>query len=128
MKNEVKVDISDFIEEFTLNMLNDFNNLYPRLKELHPEWNIEKLGINLMEFGRGQISGKGEPTDKDINFYQRYLASLNRDKPEGFHKRAYIGGCIMGLVQKGHLIPDSFIDAMNLSDEIITNVENSLNK
>jgi hypothetical protein len=120
MINDNNIDIDDFGKNFCTQMSNDFQNIYPKLKELHPEWNVENLGINLMEFGRGQISGKGEPNDKDINFYQRYLNSLNRSKIELFHKTAYIGGCIMGLVQRGHLDPKEFIEAMDLSQKIIS--------
>jgi hypothetical protein len=113
-KNEFS---EEFIENFCNEKIKDFNNLLPNLKERYPEWNKNKLAVNLMEFGRGQISGIGVPNDQDINFFQRYLASLDPDRcvDKNFFLAAYLGGCIMGLVQLGHLKPEHFIDAMEIS-------------
>jgi hypothetical protein len=117
MAEEKKGFSEEVIEEFCSGKIQDFNNLLPNLKRLHPEWSTNQLAVNLMEFGRGQISGIGDPDDKDVNFFKRYLAALEKEncKEDKFFLAAYLGGCIMGLVQLGHLEPESFIDAMEVS-------------
>jgi len=108
----------EFIKDFCVEKSKDYKNLLPNLRKLHPEWSENQLAINLMEFGRGQISCIGVPNEKDINFFKRYLGSFREREKKIFLISAYLGGCVMGLVQKGHLSPNNFMDAMEVSKKI----------
>lgn len=109
----------ELIYDFCGNLSFDFQCLVPKLESLHPEWSTRDLTINLMEFGRGQISGIGEPTDNDFDFYNRYLSALDLDDRDQCFPAAYFAGCIMGLVQQGHLPPDEFVQAVELSRKYV---------
>lgn len=109
----------DLIFDFCEKMVEHFPKLIKNMEELHPEWATNKLALNLMEFGRGQISEVGEPTDKDCNFYDRYLAHVSMEKQDIALATAYLGGCIMGLVQKQQIKPDQFIQALEYSQKFI---------
>jgi len=111
----------ELIFEFCRNLSMDFQCLVPRLEELHPEWSTRDFASNLMEFGRGQISEIGEPDDKDYDFYNRYLSALNFENKEFALPAAYFAGCVMGLVQRGHLPPDEFVQAVELSKKFLEN-------
>lgn len=109
----------DLIFDFCENLIEHFPKLVKNMGELHPDWDTTKLALNLMEFGRGQISEVGEPTDKDCNFYNRYLGSVSMEVKDKALATAYLGGCIMGLVQKQHIKPDQFIQALEYSQKFI---------
>jgi len=108
------------IDEFCGKLSMDLQCLIPKLEELHPEWSTRELASNLMEFGRGQISGVGEPNDNDFGFYNRYLSALDMDNLVVTLPAAYFAGCIMGLVQRGDLPPDEFVQAVELSRKFVT--------
>ena len=105
----------ELIFEFCDNLSLDFQCLAPRLEQLHPEWSTRDFACNLMEFGRGQISEIGEPDEKDYDFYNRYLSCLDFERRDIALPAAYFAGCIMGLVQRGHLPPDEFVQAVELT-------------
>jgi len=107
----------ELIFEFCRNLSMDFQRLVSKLEQLHPEWSTRDFACNLMEFGRGQISEIGEPDDKDYDFYNRYLSALNFDNKPMALPAAYFAGCIMGLVQRGHLPPDEFVQAVELTKQ-----------
>jgi hypothetical protein len=105
----------ELIFEFCKNLSMDLQCLVPKLEILHPEWDAKSFASNLMELGRGQISEIGEPNDKDYDFYNRYLSSLDFSHKQTAFSAAYFAGCVMGLVQKGHLPPDEFVQAVEFS-------------
>lgn len=107
------------INDFCGNLNMDFQCLLSKLELLRPEWSTYELASNLMEFGRGQISGIGEPTDNDIDFYNRFLSAMDMDNRKQTLPAAYFAGCIMGLVQLGKLPPDEFVQAVELSRKYV---------
>lgn len=110
----------EIIYDFCGNLSMDLQCLIPKLEKLHPEWSTRDLASNLMEFGRGQISGVGEPTDNDFDFYNRFLSALDMDNLVVALPSAYFAGCVMGLVQRGDLPPDEFVQAVELSRKFVT--------
>ncbi len=111
MMRPTKKEISEYCGSLELHM----RCLIPKFRIMRPEWPVGELSLNLMEFGRGQVSGIGEPCDSDIEFYNRYAATLaEMDEPSAC-ACAYFAGCMMGLVQLGELLPEDFIPALELS-------------
>lgn len=115
----------EIIYDFCGKLSMDLQCLIPKLEELHPEWSTRDLALNLMEFGRGQISGVGEPNDNDFDFYNRFISALDFDNLVVSLPSAYFAGCIMGLVQRGDLPPDEFVQAVELSRKfVVEQIEN----
>jgi len=113
MNNEANLD--EMVWNFCGRIVPDYRNISSKLKEVHPEWSVSILAENLMEFGRGEISQVEDPREKDFQFANQYVGSLNLDNPDIALFTAYAGGCIMGLVQSEQLPGTSFIDALKVS-------------
>ena len=96
-------------------LLPDYQQIKARLIQGHPEWSAQELALNLMEVGRGQIAGEGEPSVNDLTFITNYVLSLNFENPDVALFTAYSGGCVMGLVVTDKLPARQFIDALKLS-------------
>ncbi len=107
--------------DFCLRLVPNFTKLVCELQKLHPEWSVQYLAGNLMEFGRGQTSGIVEPNEKDLAFYKSYLAALNFDQAQSALFSAYATGCLMGLVQNGELTPAQFIESVEISRQFAEN-------
>ena len=106
-----KKEISEFCGKLDL----DLECLLPRFEAMRPDWTERDFCMNLMEFGRGQVSGIGEPADSDIEFYNRYLSALANMDCGSARSAAYFAGCLMGLVQLGEVAPEDFVSALELS-------------
>ncbi len=113
MNNNLTLD--ELIWDFCSRILGDFRNLKNKFQQLHPEWSEPELAVNLMEFGRGLISGVDEPSDKDLQLMPKYVGSLSFENPEAALFVAYAGGCIMGLIQAKQLSGEDFIEALKMS-------------
>ena len=111
----------ELINDFCVRLVPDFAKLVSELRKLHPEWSVQYFAGNLMEFGRGQISGIDEPNERDLSFYKSYLGTLNFDKAQSALYSAYATGCLMGLVQRGELTPDQFIESVDISRQFAEN-------
>jgi hypothetical protein len=98
-------------------LVDDFERLRVPLQQLHPEWSVPVLAANLMEFGRGQISGIDEPTQADREFIARYAHALAIPGDVGRLFCAYASGCLMGWVATGELSQDQLVDALQVAQQ-----------
>ncbi len=112
------ISLGEHISEYCNRILPDFKNLKESLQRRHPGWSQFELALNLMELGRAQTSGIDAPSPKDGEFILSYVRSLNFENFNAALFSAYSGGCIMGLVLKGELKAQYFIDALKLSSHI----------
>jgi hypothetical protein len=103
------------IMDFCNRVLPDYQQIKGRLVREHPEWPAQELALNLMDIGRGQISGEADPSFHDVTFISNYVLSLNFENPDVALFTAYSGGCMMGLVVKNKLPARHFLDALKLS-------------
>jgi hypothetical protein len=79
---------------------------------VHPELENKYLAANLMEFGRGQISGIDEPTDSDREFIADYVESIEVHGELAYQFCAYVSGCVLGWVISGQLSRGDMIPAL----------------
>ncbi|MFA5260779.1 MAG: hypothetical protein WC450_06070 [Candidatus Omnitrophota bacterium] len=103
------------IMDFCNRILPDYQQIKARLVQEHPDWPARELALNLMDIGRGQISGEADPSLQDLSFIANYVSSLNFENPDAALFTAYSGGCVMGLVVKDKLPARHFMDALKLS-------------
>ncbi len=110
-----KMKLSAQIMDFCRRIVPNYQDISHKLMRLHPEWTTRDLAGNLMEFGRGQVSGIEDPSEHDFQFMTKYIGALNLENPEIALFTAYAGGCIMGLVQSKQLIETEFTTALKVS-------------
>ena len=104
----------EIIFKFCTKILAEFRNIMINLEELHRDLSPHDLAMNLMELGRGQMSGVADPSEQDVGFMTEYTESLNLHNAEESFFAAYTGGCIMGLVTINEVPREDFAKALRL--------------
>ncbi|MCP4901107.1 MAG: hypothetical protein GY906_29405 [bacterium] len=79
-------------------LVDDFSRLQTTIVAAHKEMEPVFLAANLMEFGRGQISGIDEPSDSDSEFIMNFVDNLEVRGERAFLFCSYISGCVLGWV------------------------------
>ena len=79
-------------------LVDDFSRLRETIVAAHQEMEPGFLAANLMEFGRGQISGIDEPSDSDSEFIMNYVDNLEVPGELAHLFCSYVSGCVLGWV------------------------------
>jgi len=93
-------------------LMADFERLNGLLVEPHPEMAADDVARNLVEFGRGQISGESEPPEQDRELIARIVAGLDLEGRLAPRFYAYLSGCVMGWIALGELPQDRLETAL----------------
>ncbi len=70
--------------------------------------------MNLMEFGRGQISGVEQPSDSEREFMEEYASTIDVHGDIAHQFCAYLSGCVLAWVSAGELQQDDLMPALTI--------------
>jgi len=107
-----KQELDRVISSACTGLLGDFRRLRGLLVEPHPEMDSTTIAKNLMEFGRGQISGIEQPPEADSEFIEQHVRSIRVDSEVGYQFCAYVSGCVLGWVLADELPRADLIPAL----------------
>ena len=115
----------EIIFNFCSKILPEYHKIMKNLEELHGDLSPYAFAMNLMEFGRGQMSEVADPSEQDVGFIADYTESLNLDNTEEAFFISYAGGCIMGLVIINKVSREDFSKALRLIEDFAQKEFNS---
>jgi hypothetical protein len=85
-------------------LIGDFQRLNGLMAEPHTEdMPAEDIARNLAEFGRGQMSGEAEPSDRDRDLIATLAGDIDLEGTLAPRFCAYLSGCVLGWAAAGQL-------------------------
>lgn len=105
-----EAELERVIQNACEKLVDDFTRLQSTVIAAHPEMERSFLAANLMEFGRGQISGIEEPSEDDSVFIMNHVDGLEMSDDDGYLFCSYVSGCVLGWVNTDQL-PRGEMDA-----------------
>jgi hypothetical protein len=96
-------ELDRIISSACTGLLGDFRRLRGLFVEPHSEMEPETIARNLMEFGRGQISGIEQTSAEDAELIDQHVSSITVGSEVGRQFCAYVSGCVLGWVQAEQL-------------------------
>jgi hypothetical protein len=104
--------LDDVITAACRALVGDFERLNGLIVEPHPEMSPRDVAVNLVEIGRGQISGEARSSEEDQAFIPDLVAGLDLEGTLAHRFCAYLSGCVLGWVALGELPPVCRDDAL----------------
>ncbi len=96
-------------------LMRDFERLNGLMAEPHTEdMSAEDIARNLAEFGRGQMSGQAEPSDRDRDLIAKLAGNLDLEGTLAPRFCAYVSGCVLGWAAVGQLDRANLDEALGI--------------
>ena len=107
-----EIELHRVISSACKGLREDFTRLHGLFVATHPEMEPAVIALNIMEFGRGQISGIEQPSDADREFIEKVVGRIKIENDFGYQYCAYVSGCVLGWVSCGQLARENLDSAL----------------
>ena len=102
--DQPSTNLDDLITAACSGLVGDFERLNGLMAEPHTEdMPAEDIARNLAEFGRGQMSGEAEPSDRDRDLIAKLAGDIDLEGTLAPRFCAYMSGCVLGWAAAGQL-------------------------